>query len=118
MSSGEAGLILPGEGKEAQVKNILSEDKSSSQNATNGPHKSFSSNAIYLARTAQINTLTLSQMADNKASILIGATFVVFSLAVTKLIGAELTWAILALAITAFVASLCAVFAVLPASKG
>lgn len=86
--------------------------------AYNNSPKKFSSNAIYLARTAQINTLTLSQMADNKASILIGATFVVFSLAVTKLIGAQLTWAILALALTAFAASLCAVFALLPASKG
>jgi hypothetical protein len=77
----------------------------------------FSKNAIYLARTIQNNTLALSQMADNKASILIGATFVVFSLAVTKLIGSSITWAVLSLAITAFVSSMCAVLALLPSIK-
>jgi len=78
----------------------------------------FSANAIYLARTAQINTLTLSQMADQKASILLGTTFVVFSIVVTKLIGSDLTWSIVCLSLTAFVSSLFAVFAVLPSHKG
>ncbi len=78
------------------------------------PSADFSINAIFLARTAQINTLTLSQMADQKASILIGATFVVFSLSVTKLTSADLTWSVLTLAATAFVSSLCAVIAILP----
>ncbi|MDY7097502.1 MAG: DUF5706 domain-containing protein [Pseudomonadota bacterium] len=77
----------------------------------------FSTNAIYLARTAQVNTLTLSQMADQKASILIGATFVVFSLSVTKLIGTQVTWSMVALALTAFIASLFAVLSVLPTAK-
>lgn len=76
--------------------------------------RSFSANSIHLVRTAQINTLKLSQMADQKASILIGATFVVFSLAVTRLIGAELSWSMITLAATAFLSSLCAVVAVLP----
>jgi hypothetical protein len=80
--------------------------------------KEFSKYAIYLARTIQNNTLTLSQMADNKASILIGATFVVFSLAVTKLIGTAITWAIASLAGTAFISSMCAVLALLPSTKG
>ncbi len=74
----------------------------------------YSPNAIHLLRTAQINTLTLSQMADQKASILIGATFVVFSLAVTRLLGKELDWSTLCLAVTAFFSSLCAVISVLP----
>lgn len=77
----------------------------------------FSDNAIHLTRTIQINTLALSQMADQKASILIGANFVVFSLSVTKLIGAELTWAMLSLAATAFISSFFAVMAVLPATR-
>lgn len=77
--------------------------------------REFSSQAIHLLRTSQINTLTLSQMADQKASILIGATFVVFSLAVTRLIGSEVSWSTVALAATAFSSSLCAVLAVLPA---
>ena len=75
----------------------------------------FSAQAVHLARTAQINTLTLSQMADQKASILIGATFVVFSLAVTRLIGSEINYSTLCLAATAFLSSLFAVLAVIPA---
>lgn len=76
--------------------------------------REFSAQSIHLVRTAQINTLTLSQMADQKASILIGATFVVFSLAVTRLIGSEVNFSTLCLAATAFLSSLCAVIAVLP----
>lgn len=74
----------------------------------------FSPQSIHLLRTAQVNTLTLSQMADQKASILIGATFVVFSLAVTRLIGEAISWSTLSLAATAFLSSLCAVASVLP----
>ncbi len=76
--------------------------------------RKFSAQSVHLIRTAQINTLTMSQMADQKASILIGATFVVFSLAVTRLIGSEITWSTLSLAFTAFLSSLCAVLAVIP----
>ena len=75
----------------------------------------FSPQSVHLLRTAQVNTLTLSQMADQKASILIGATFVVFSLAVTRLIGEAITWSTLSLAATAFLSSLFAVASVLPA---
>lgn len=80
--------------------------------------RKFSAHSVHLIRTAQINTLTLSQMADQKASILIGATFVVFSLAVTRLIGSEITWSTLSLACTAFLSSLCAVLAVIPVRGG
>lgn len=79
-----------------------------------GAPRQFSLQSIHLIRTAQINTLTLSQMADQKASILIGATFVVFSLAVTRLIGHEVTASTMMLAGTAFFSSLSAVMAVLP----
>lgn len=80
--------------------------------------RAFSSDSIHLIRTAQINTLTLSQMADQKASILIGATFVVFSLAVTKLLGTQISWSTVSLAATALFSSLCAVMAVLPSLGG
>ena len=43
---------------------------------------SFPPNAVHLVRTNQQITMQLSQMADQKASILMGATFVVFTLAV------------------------------------
>ena len=75
---------------------------------------SYSAHAIHLVRTAQLNTLTLSQMADQKASILMGATFLVFSLTVSRALVGEASIAILVLAFTAFISSLCAVIAVIP----
>ena len=42
----------------------------------------FSNHAIHLVRTSQQINLTLSQMADAKASILMGATFLVFTISV------------------------------------
>ena len=76
--------------------------------------RKFSNHSIHLVRTAQTQTLSLSSMADNKASILIGATFVVFSMSITNLFGGGATWAVLTLAATAFISSLFAVMAVIP----
>ena len=42
----------------------------------------YSRDAIHLVRTLQTVTISLSQMADQKASILMGATFVVFTISV------------------------------------
>jgi hypothetical protein len=74
----------------------------------------LSPQSVHLIRTAQANTLVLSQMADGKANILMGATFVVFSLVVTKSFTAEIKWSMVFLAITAFASALCAVLAVTP----
>jgi len=76
--------------------------------------RKFSNHAIHLVRTAQVQTLSLSSMADNKASILIGATFVVFSMSITNLFGGGATLAVLTLAATAFISSLFAVLSVIP----
>lgn len=97
----------------AQAKLNTAEAENEADHKTLGERK-FSAHSIHLVRTAQINTLTLSQMADQKASILIGATFVVFSLAVTRLLGTEISWSTICLAGTAFLSSLCAVIAVIP----
>jgi hypothetical protein len=70
--------------------------------------------SVHLIRTAQANTLVLSQMADGKANILMGATFVVFSLVITKAFTAEIRWSMVFLAVTAFASALCAVLAVTP----
>ena len=67
-----------------------------------------------MLRTVQNNTLQLSQMADQKASILMGATFLVFSIAISRSLAGELSWALGILALFAFLSSLCAVMAVLP----
>lgn len=78
------------------------------------PAPSYSNHAIHLVRTAQQMTLTLSQMADSKASMLMGATFVVFTIAVGQAKGGHLSTPLAVLALFAFVSALCAVFAVLP----
>ena len=75
----------------------------------------YSNHAIHLVRTSVQTNLMLSQMADTKASILMGATFVVFTIAVGQARGGEMPWSLAVLALFAFVSAMCAVFAVLPA---
>ena len=78
----------------------------------------YSAHAIHLMRTAQINTLTLSQMADQKASILMGTTFLVFSLSVSRALTGEMPISLALLAIFSFLSSLSAVIAILPSVGG
>jgi len=75
---------------------------------------SYSPHAIHMLRTVQNNTLKLSPMADQKASILMGASFLVFSIAVGQAFAGRLPWSLGILALFAFLSSLCAVLAVLP----
>lgn len=77
-----------------------------------------SPNAIHFVRTLQTLTLGYSQMADQKASILMGATFVVFTIAVGQVRSGGLPVSLTVLAIFAFASALCAIFAVLPALGG
>ena len=74
----------------------------------------YSPNAVHLLRTVQLNSLRLSQMADQKASILMGATLLVFSISLSRSLTGELPWSLVVLAGFAFISSLCAVMAVLP----
>ncbi len=74
----------------------------------------YSNHAIHLVRTSQQINLSLSQMADAKASILMGATFLVFTIAVGQARNGALPWSLGVLALFAFVSAMCAVFAVLP----
>lgn len=90
---------------------------------TKGPPAAptYSPHAIHLVRTNQQMTLMLSQMADQKASILMGASFVVFSIAVSRAFAGHLPLSLGVLAGFAFLSSLCAVMAVMPSvgrSKG
>ncbi len=73
--------------------------------------------AVQMLRTVQVNTLLLSQMADQKASILMGATFLVFSISVSRSLAGDLPYALAILAVFAFLSSLCAVLAVIPTVK-
>lgn len=78
----------------------------------------FSNHAIHLVRTTQQINLALSQMADAKASILMGATFVVFTIAVGQARGGTMPWSLGVLALFAFISAGCAVYAVLPSVSG
>lgn len=78
------------------------------------PRAMLSLQSVHLIRTAQSNTLALSQMADGKANILIGATFVVFSLVVTQAFSVDVKWSVICLAVTAFLSAICAVLAITP----
>lgn len=83
------------------------------------PHKpaiSFPPNAVHLVRTNQQLTMQLSQMADHKASILMGATFVVFTLAIgqARSSAGMLSMPLAVLATFSFLSALLAISAVLP----
>ena len=79
-----------------------------------GGERVFSPNAIHLMRNAQINGITHARMADQKASILLGATFLVFSLSISRALTGQLPVALTVLASFSFASSLGAVMAVLP----
>lgn len=76
--------------------------------------RAFSPHAIHLMRTAQLNGVTHARMADQKASILLGATFLVFSLSISRALAGDVPIALSVLAGFSFASSLCAVMAVLP----
>lgn len=77
----------------------------------------FAVQAIHLVRTATQANLTLSQMADQKASILMGATIVVFTLAVGQASRGEVSVTVLVLAAFAFISALLAIAAILPSVR-
>ena len=79
--------------------------------------RAFPANAIHLVRTTQQIHVQLSAMADQKASILMGATFVIFTIAVGHSNGAGAPLPLLILGGAAFLSALCAVGAVLPAVR-
>ncbi|MDE2562101.1 MAG: hypothetical protein KGL48_07605 [Sphingomonadales bacterium] len=81
---------------------------------TSPDEPAYSRDAIQLVRTLQTVTMSLSQMADQKASILMGATFVVFTISVGQARAGNFPYALSVLAFFAFASALCAVYAVLP----
>ncbi len=83
-------------------------------NAPDVKPRAFPPNAVHLVRTAQQINVSLSQMADQKASILMGATFVVFSITVGQASRIGPNPAIIVLAFFAFLSAMLAVYAILP----
>ena len=74
-------------------------------------------NAAHLMRTAQLAQLQLSAMADTKASILMGATFVIFTITIGQARGDGAPVPLLILGGAAFFSAIFAVLAVLPMTK-
>lgn len=74
----------------------------------------YSPHAIHLVRTSVQANMMLSQMADQKASILMGATFVVFTIVVGQARSGAIPISLGVLAVSAFLSAMCAVYAVLP----
>ena len=74
-------------------------------------------NAVHLVRTTQLAQLQLSAMADHKASILMGATFVIFTITLGQSRGGPVPLALLILGASAFFSAVFAVAAVLPAIR-
>jgi hypothetical protein len=93
---------------------VADPETASDRTAAAAAAPAYSQHAIHLLRTVQNNTLQLSQMADQKASILMGASLVVFSIAVSRAFAGELPWSLAVLALFAFLSALCAGIAVLP----
>jgi hypothetical protein len=74
----------------------------------------YSVHAIHMVRTALTNHIALSQMADHKANILMGVTFLVFTLSVSAFGAGHFRIALLILVISAFVSAMFAMAAVMP----
>jgi len=82
--------------------------------------RKFGGDAIQAIRTASQAHYHLSAMADRKASLLMGASFVVFTISVSQATqrGGDLPLAMLVLGITAFFSALIAAIAVMPSILG
>ncbi len=78
--------------------------------------KVFPPNAIHLVRTTQQIHVQLSAMADHKASILMGATFVIFTITIGQARQASPPIPLLILGAAAFFSAVFAVLAILPAT--
>ena len=85
------------------------------ENRVEEPH--YPVNAAHLMRTAQLAQLQLSAMADTKASILMGATFVIFTITIGKAQGSTAPLPLLILGGAAFLSAIFAIFAVLPSIR-
>src|SRR5688572_31485503 len=79
------------------------------------PH--YPVNAVHLMRTTQLAQLQLSAMADTKASILMGATFVIFTITIGRAQDGSAPLPLLILGGAAFLSAICTILAVLPKVK-
>ena len=81
------------------------------------PQPTYPPNAVHMVRTTMLAQVQLSAMADHKASILMGATFVIFTIAMGQAKQSTAPLPLLILGAAAFFSAVCAVLAVLPATR-
>lgn len=83
-------------------------------------NRQFPGDSVQAVRTAVQMQYQLSAMADQKAGLLMGASFVVFTIAMANALarGGELPIAMLILGAAAFLAAICAAVSVLPTVSG
>ncbi len=77
----------------------------------------YPANAVHLMRTTQLAQLQLSAMADTKASMLMGAAFVIFTITIGQARSGGAPIPLLILGGAAFFSAIFAVLAVLPMTK-
>jgi hypothetical protein len=82
--------------------------------------RQFPSDSVQAVRTAAQMQYQLSAMADQKAGLLMGASFIVFTIAMAQALarGGVLSLAMLILGTAAFLSAICAAISVLPTVKG
>jgi hypothetical protein len=78
---------------------------------------SYPPNAVHMMRTTQLAHFQLSAMADHKASILMGATFVIFTITIGQARGSEAPLPLLILGAAAFFSAIFAVLSILPMTR-
>lgn len=81
-------------------------------------NRSFPPNAVHLMRTTQLAQMQLSAMADTKASILMGATFVIFTITIGQVRDGGAPLPLLILGGAAFFSAIFAILAVAPKVGG
>jgi len=77
----------------------------------------FAPNAVHMIRTVQMIHVQLSAMADQKASILMGASFVIFTITINQARGEMPPLPLLILGGFAFLSAIFAVLAIVPKTK-
>ena len=79
--------------------------------------RGFPPNSIHAVRTAQQIHVSLSQMADQKANMLLAATFLVFTIALGQASDSAEPMPLLILGVGAFFSAVLSILAVMPATR-
>ena len=104
-------------GKRARAVQTMAKKEALMSDDPPKPLRTFAPNAVHLVRTTQMINVSLSQMADQKASILMGATFVSFTIGIGQASKNGLTLSLTVLIAFAFMSAMLAVFAIMPSVR-